>query len=369
MTSAAAKTSIFLVPGFFGFAAIGDMRYFAHVRPILARLMADRGEEVDIHEVATRPTASLRHRVELLAQEIVGRAPGRRVWVIGHSAGGIDGRLLGCDGLHLGRSQSVFERAQAQLDAVVTIATPHRGTPLATTFVGVSGQRALSALSALAVAVLRRGRLPVKAAVEVLRLLRGLDSGKNIDGALLDHVLNDVLRGLPIDRRDEIARFLQDVRHSQGLLPQLTPEAMDLIDLGYQMRPGVRGGSVMVMARPPRLGTVLDLGFDTASQAMHAIFTWLYRHTASANTDLPELPSAPGLGLETVTASDNDGIVPTASQAWGTVLHLAKGDHLDVLGHFAGPAPDQYDWMPSGSAYDDGRYQRLWTDVADFLTA
>jgi hypothetical protein len=50
------------------------------------------------------------------------------------------------------------------------------------------------------------------------------------------------------------------------------------------------------------------------------------------------------------------------------VIHLARADHLDVLGHFAGSGANQYDWMPSGSGYDERQFQLLWTDVADFLT-
>jgi triacylglycerol lipase len=248
-------TSVFLVPGFFGFAAIGEMRYFAHVRPALTQLLAERGVEAQVHEVATRPTASLRHRVELLAHEIVQRAPNRRVWVVGHSAGGLDGRILAGEAVDLGRAQTTLKHAQSQLEAVVTIASPHRGTPLASSFVGLSGQRALGILSASAVAVLRRGRLPLKATVDVLRVLRGLDAGKNVDGALLDQILDDVLRDLPAARRDEIAKFLQDVHLTQGLLPQLTPEAMDLVQLGVHSVASVRGASVLARASRPRVGT------------------------------------------------------------------------------------------------------------------
>jgi len=65
----------------------------------------------------------------------------------------------------------------------------------------------------------------------------------------------------------------------------------------------------------------------------------------------------------------NDGIVPTISQVWGRVVHVAVADHLDVLGHFrdAAHVPPHIDWLVSGSHFDRRRFEALWADVVRFL--
>ena len=66
---------------------------------------------------------------------------------------------------------------------------------------------------------------------------------------------------------------------------------------------------------------------------------------------------------------ENDGIVPTLSQAFGPVIHAAVADHLDVLGHFRDAAhdPPHVDWLVSGSGFDRRRFEALWADVAYFV--
>ena len=69
------------------------------------------------------------------------------------------------------------------------------------------------------------------------------------------------------------------------------------------------------------------------------------------------------------SAADNDGIVPTRSQAWGHVIHAAVADHLDVLGYFGDAAhdPPHVDWVVTGSGFTRPRFEALWGDVARFL--
>ena len=68
--------------------------------------------------------------------------------------------------------------------------------------------------------------------------------------------------------------------------------------------------------------------------------------------------------------NDSDGMVPTRSQVWGAVLHACKADHLDVIGHFHDPEhhPSHTDWLRSGSGFDRSAFERLWDDVAIFVT-
>jgi triacylglycerol lipase len=42
------KHYIYLVPGFFGFANLGELRYFGHVRDFLARELSARGQKFEI---------------------------------------------------------------------------------------------------------------------------------------------------------------------------------------------------------------------------------------------------------------------------------------------------------------------------------
>jgi hypothetical protein len=67
--------------------------------------------------------------------------------------------------------------------------------------------------------------------------------------------------------------------------------------------------------------------------------------------------------------SANDGVVPTTSQLWGDVIDAVRGDHLDVIGHFAAPAyvPPHYDWLASGTGFDRPRFEMLWHRVTAYV--
>ncbi len=64
-----------------------------------------------------------------------------------------------------------------------------------------------------------------------------------------------------------------------------------------------------------------------------------------------------------------DGIVPTRSQVWGELIHAARGDHLDTVGHFDDPShvPPHIDWLASGSKFRRPAFEALWSDVATFI--
>ena len=106
---------IVLVPGFFGFANLGDFTYFGHVRDLLLELGPPLGVEGEVSVVFTEPTASLTRRAALLCETVSGlldRAPGR-VSLIGHSSGGLDARLLctpGRDPAHRRRPRALRPR-------------------------------------------------------------------------------------------------------------------------------------------------------------------------------------------------------------------------------------------------------------------
>src|SRR5690242_4773362 len=145
---------VYLVPGFFGFTTLGEVGYFAHVLDFLRALDLP----VELHVVHTHPTASLPQRAARVL-ETIAATMGRDgpVHVIGHSSGGLDARLLVAPGVALPSDVGV-ERVARRVRTVVTVATPHHGTPLASFFASLLGQRLLRGFSLSTVYALRFGR-------------------------------------------------------------------------------------------------------------------------------------------------------------------------------------------------------------------
>src|SRR5262249_9631759 len=89
------RVHVVLVPGFFGFANLGDLAYFGHVHAFLRDAGAARVLEALLDVGRTERTASLPRRAarvaETLRDEATGDAP---VHLVGHSSGGLDCRLL-----------------------------------------------------------------------------------------------------------------------------------------------------------------------------------------------------------------------------------------------------------------------------------
>ena len=121
---------VLLVPGFFGFATLGEFAYFAHVRDYLAEALPARGVRGEVEVVHTIPSASLDRRAALLAEDadrLLARAAGA-LSIVGHSSGGLDARLLVSPEAKL-PTQADVERCARAVRAVVTVSTPHHGTP------------------------------------------------------------------------------------------------------------------------------------------------------------------------------------------------------------------------------------------------
>lgn len=113
------RLPVVLAHGFLGFAAFGlpsgaRVEYFRGVRELLARA----GIESFAPEVPA--LGSIRARGERLAAAVRARFGDRRVHVVAHSMGGLDAReAIARHGL------------DANVAALVTLGTPHRGSPLA----------------------------------------------------------------------------------------------------------------------------------------------------------------------------------------------------------------------------------------------
>lgn len=368
---------IYLIPGFLGFANLGRISYFGHVRRILATRLAAAELDARIHIVRTSPTASLPKRAARVAETIAATAgdDAGPLHLIGHSSGGLDARMFLAPEVALPTSADV-ERLAARVRSVVTIATPHHGTPLASFFTTLRGQQLLQLLSLLTIYMLHFGHLPLAGLLWMgSRFVRLGDLVANSE--LLDELFGRLLEDFTAARRRSVRAMLRDVVHDQALMLQLTPEAMEVFNASVLPRPGVRYGAVVAEAARPSLCSTIAVGFDPAAQVTHAIYRVLYRLAAATPRSFspplaPEVARTLRRAYKAMPdAAANDGIVPTRSQAWGPVLHAAVADHLDVLGHFrdASHEPPHVDWLVTGSGFDRARFEALWSEVARFLTA
>jgi triacylglycerol esterase/lipase EstA (alpha/beta hydrolase family) len=370
------KHHVYLVPGFFGFTNLGELVYFGHVRDFLQAEFARRGVSAEVVAIRSHPTASIRQRsVDLLKdiQETVSPG-GDPIHLIGHSTGGLDSRLFTSPTASL-RQELDLEPYARRVRSVVTVSTPHAGTPLASFFMGLFGQQLLRVLSLFTVYVLRFGRLPLSVAFRLGHMLSRADDQLGWKQTILDQLFDQLLGDFSADRREEVSRFLGDVGRDTSLIPQLTPEGIDLFNAGCEDRPGVRYGSVMTQARPPSLRTRLSAGLDPYAQITHTVYEFLYNqtlrmplnqlplHTAEQTAALVQAYGAlPG-------PQACDGIVPTRSQVYGQVIDAVRADHLDAIGHFDQPShhPPHVDWLISGSGFRRPQFEKLWRDVTDFL--
>ncbi len=369
------KHHIYLVPGFFGFTNLGELYYFGHVRDFLMAEFARRGVEVQVEYILSHPTASIRQRAaDLLSTVRATAGEEGPLHLVGHSTGGLDARLFVSPGASL-REGLDLEPYARRVRTVVTVSTPHAGTPLATFFLGLFGQQLLKLLSLFTVYVLRFGRVPLKVAFRLGHLIARADDQLGWKHTLLDQLFDQLLGDFSADRRESVARFLGDVGRDTSLIPQLTPEGIDLFNAGCVDRPEVRYGSVVTQARPPSLRTRLGVGLDPYAHITHTVYAFLYRQTQRMPLNQIPLHTAEqtaalvrGYGAMPGPLAC-DGIVPTRSQVYGHIIGAMRGDHLDAIGHFDQPAhqPPHVDWLLSGSGFRRPQFERLWKDVADYL--
>ncbi len=364
---------VLLVPGFFGFATLGEFAYFAHVREFLAEALPAVGVAGEVEVVHTIPTASLSRRAALLAEtgaRLLDRGPAS-LSVVGHSSGGLDARLLVTPDATLPTAADV-ERCARAVRAVVTVATPHRGTPVADAFNTMLGPQILKVLSVWTIYALRAGRLPIGVVMRLARILRG----RGAPAGVLDQLWSQLLQDFSAERRRDLQAFFDAMGADRDLVAQITPAGMELFNASTGDRPGVRYGCVVTRARPPGLRSFLGAGIDPYAHATHALFVALYRLAARTPPGRVRTPSAMVAGLSRafrapVDARVNDGMVPTLSQVHGEVVRAVWADHHDVIGHFHHPThvPPHFDWVASGTGFTRRRFEGLWRDVAAFVAA
>jgi hypothetical protein len=296
------------------------------------------------------------------------------VHLVGHSTGGLDARLLMTPGASLATDLPVEEGVRS-VKTVVTVSTPHHGTPLATFFSTLYGKRLLQILSLVTVYVLRFGTLPLSVLIKLGALFVRLDDRVGLRDTVADQIYSQLLGDFSPERRQELREFLERTGKDQGLMGQLTPEGIDLLNASATDRPGVRYGSVINTVERPQVRTAITLGLDPYAQVSHGLFHALHRLTSRPGTSrLPRPKGDTAKALVKIlggppAAADNDGIVPVLSQVRGDIVHVARADHLDVIGHFGDKAhnPPHYDWFASGSRFNRACFEHLWSDVARYI--
>ncbi|MFO7567834.1 MAG: triacylglycerol lipase [Enhygromyxa sp.] len=372
-----------LVPGFFGFVNFGRLVYFAHVAEELERELLARGADLRVHRVRTHPVASLRQRARDLHAAVAALPDDGPVHIVGHSTGGLDARLLVSPGVDLGLARDEVERAARRVRTVTSICTPHRGSPLAGHLAGIIGEPLLRTLSIMTALALRRGRVPTHLALRLARALVGERLLPNTPVHLvletLEHEAAATLREDCGTMEDQlsIADFMAEVRAVPHLIPQLMPQALDLFNAGIRDREGVRYGCVIARCPAPGLRSQLRLGGGIYEHATHLFYQWLYLRTAPLAAEFEvelgrdHIEAMRASWGEVASPRDNDGMVPTASQVHGRIVHAATADHLDVIGHLHEPhhQPPHHDWISSGSGFDRPRFDALWRDVVAAILA
>ncbi len=118
---------------------------------------------------------------------------GAPVQLIGHSSGGLDVRLLTAPGVGLPTALDV-ERLAARVRTVVTVSTPPHGTPIASFFTTLQGQKLMELLSLGTIYVLDFGHLSLATLLwmgSFLVRFGGLVAGSELLDELFGKVLED----------------------------------------------------------------------------------------------------------------------------------------------------------------------------------
>jgi triacylglycerol lipase len=368
-----AVARVYLSPGLFGFNQIGAYTYFRHVENALARRFADAGREFRLHLVESAPTASIRRRALALVAEMARTAqPDEAIHLLGHSTGGLDARLVACKTSALGDGRVASLRGQIR--SITTMNTPHYGTPLASFFATVSGQRLLYVLSALTVTALKFGAPPLAITSSLVAAFGRIDRVFGLEVRLIDRITETIVRALDDVSSRDLRAYLAGLRDDQGGIIQLSPETMELFCLAVEDNTDVYYQSTASYAPAPGVRHWARSLASPWTSPSATIFATIYQLTAMPHRMYPcEPPPSTDwnrilieqLG-QVPPALANDGIVPFRSQLWGKLVWAGQGDHLDVVGHFAGDRlnDEHVDWLSSGARFSRARFDSLLDAIA-----
>jgi len=363
---------VLLIPGFFGFGKLGELSYFSGVREAIESSFERLGLAVTVTEVPTLPMSSIRWRAALVLETLAAVASQAEgpIHLIGHSTGGLDARLAIAPTASL-PSRVAFD-AYDRVKSLVTVCTPHYGTPVATYFTRPVGRFLIRTVGRYLIFMLERGQVPLKL---LLRLgyfvVRARDPFRKRRGAF-DELYDKLLSDLSEPRILELATFLKAVVKDQSLLFQLTPAGCDLLN-ACTADPKIAYASVVARATPPSFRNAWRSLRDLYAQIMFPVYAFLHRVAVRDELGAPPLSTLQlaELGRESAlpVRADSDGLVPTLSQVWGRVLYFAAADHLDVVGQYglSSQAAATGDWIPSYSPFGREQFLKLWERVAFFI--
>jgi triacylglycerol lipase len=361
---------VFLVPGFFGFTSLGAVSYFEDVERTLGDALRRRGVKVRVVQCITQPTASIPRRVDTLRRQVIdsGGLRAAELHFVGHSTGGLDVRMLLTPGFKVPGGEST-ERIALRTRTATSVTAPHHGTPLANHFITIQGQTLLLLLSALATS--GEGRGAIVAAAKAIALVARMDNWVGRAEGPLDRIAEGVLQKIRYSRRDPAWRYLGEIQQDQGAVLQLTPEAIELFDAAVADRAGIAYGCVVAGVPKPREQWKLSELADPEYLALRAVFRLLHALTSQQHPHYPypkptktvQRQLDKGLGFK-ATSATSDGFVPSLSQLHGRIVHVARADHLDVVGHYTLAGGSAGDWLPSGAGFTRKAFAATWEAVA-----
>lgn len=360
----------------FGFGQLAGYDYFHHVKSALSPHFWNRGLEVKFFDVPSPPTSSLKERARVL-EKTIAHSCGTEgpIHLLGHSTGGLDARLALAPTVDIGVPADL-QQWNSRVRTLITLNTPHFGTPLATYFATVSGTRMLYAISLLTAVSLKLGEPSLALFARLLAGVSSIDSLFGGDLKLFTRATDGVLRFVDKEGRGEITNYLSKVQTDQGAIIQITPEAMDLFNAAVENAERVRYGCV-VAASPRPSSFMAARRIRSAYMAVTAaLYATLYQFTGQKHerygyaapkaAELSRITEAFG---HSPSDGDSDGIVPALSMLWGELVWAEEADHLDTLGHFHDDQEPAIhtDWLTSGTKMTRQRFHRMMSEVAKFL--
>lgn len=363
---------VYLIPGFMGFHSFGSMNYFRRVPELLAELLAERGmPDAVIRECPTLPAGSIARRAQR-ALSYMADAGGHKadsVHVIGHSTGGLDARLLAAPGVRL-LPGTIEEELGARIRSVISISTPHYGAPLAHVLMALPFRRSLEYLGWIGTS--KTGRLAALMLSRMLQVVARSDDWMGRTDTALDSLVYKVLKRITLQSDDPMWEFLAELGQDQGAGLQLTMTSMHLFNAAVADRPGTRYSCVVAVAPPPSYSFPRGEAVSLVKIASKVAFWALYRIACQASRqypytalDIEQMNLSRSSSRMPITKSSNDGIVPCQSQAYGRILDVVLGDHLDVVGQFPNAGGDPHaDWLPSDAGFDEARFHHMWSLIA-----